>query len=220
MIKRSLAVLVLVLAVLPAGIAAQGLGLGARLGTLGFGGELALGLTDRVVVRGGVGFFPYEPTFTFSDLDVALTLPTVYNVGIDLYVNGAVRVGGGIMFRSDDPTVRGDFDSPQNIGGTTYTPQELGTLTGVLESSRRAPYVLIGFGRHTATGTGLFLDLGLAFMGDPRVRLDAEGGTLSPDTNATLRGALDQEAADFEEDMKGYLKLWPILSIGVRLGAY
>ena len=124
------------------------------------------------------------------------------------------------MFRSEDPTVRGDFDSPQEIGGTTYTPQELGTLTGVLDAHDRAPYVLIGFGRHTATGSGLFLDLGLAFTGDPRVRLGAEGGTLSPDTNATLRNALDQEAADFEKDMKGYLKLWPILSIVVRLGAY
>jgi hypothetical protein len=219
MIKRFLTLPLLLIVLAPSSGWAQGLGLGGRVGTLGLGGELAVGLTDRVVVRGGAGFMPYDPNFTFSDVGVSLSLPNVYNVGVDLYVNGAVRFGGGILFRSDDPTLRGDFDSPQEIGGTTYTPQELGTLTGVLDSSGRAPYVLVGFGRHTAAGVGLFLDLGLAFTGDPDVRLDAEGGTLSPDSNASFRSALDREAAAFEADMRGYLKLWPVLSLGVRFGA-
>ncbi len=197
-----------------------GVGLGGRVGTLGLGGELAVGLTERFVVRGGIGFMPYEPTLSLGDIDVDVTLPTVYNVGVDLYLNGALRIGGGMLFRSDDPEATAVFTQDQDIGGTTYTPSQLGTLLGVLDSNNRAPYVLIGFGRHTATGTGLFVDFGVAFLGDPTVRLDVIGGSLDPDTDAGLRSALDQEAADFEEDVGGYLKLFPILNIGFRIGAY
>jgi hypothetical protein len=152
---------------------------------------------------------------SFGDLDVSLSVPTVYNLGVDLYLNSAVRLGGGMLFRSKDPEVEGVFDSPQEVGGTTFTPQEIGTLTGVFDSRDSAPYLLIGFGRHTASGVGLFLDVGVAFMGDPTVRLDSSGGTLSDDP--AMMDALDDEAAEFEDDMRGYLKVWPILSLGIRV---
>jgi hypothetical protein len=214
--RRPLFVLIALFA--PSVAAAQGLALGARVGTFGLGGEVALQLTERLVVRGGLGISPLEPGVTFSGVDVSLKMPTVYNVGLDLYLNGAVRVGGGIMFRRRDPEVTGDFSAPQEIGGTTFTPQEIGMLTGVIASNRKAPYVLIGFGRHTAPGVGLFLDLGFAFMGDPTVRLGARDGTLS-DGADPLMSALQQEAMEFEADMRGYLRFWPILSLGIRFGA-
>lgn len=219
MLKRAFTFWIVVASTGPAAAMAQGLGVGGRVGTLGLGGEAAVGLTDRLVIRGGVGVVPVEPTMTFGDVEVSLSLPTVYNVGVDLYLNSALRIGGGMLFRSADPEVTGEFSEPQDIGGTTFTPVELGTLTGVFDSNDSAPYVLIGFGRHTAAGVGLFVDFGVAFMGDPDVRLDASGGSRDPDTDATLRNALDQEAMEFEDDMRGYLKVWPILSIGVRLGA-
>jgi len=219
MIKRALVVLA-VLSVAPGLVAGQGmeLGLGGRVGTLGLGGELAVGVNERVVVRGGIGLFPYEPTITFDDIETKLDLPTVYNVGVDLYVNGAMRLGGGVLFRSDDPSMSATFTQDQDIGGTTYTPSQIGTLTGVLDQNDRALYALIGFGRHTAPGMGLFIDLGVVFVGDPTVRLTAEGGSLDPATDSAFRSALDQEAADFQEDVGGYLKVYPILSLGFRLG--
>jgi hypothetical protein len=198
-------------------VAAQGLALGGRAGTLGVGGELALSLTERVVLRGGGGFMPFEPTVTLSDVEVKLTLPTVYNVGLDLYVNGAMRVGGGVLFRSSDPEVAAEFSAPQDIGGSTFNPQQLGTLTGVFDAKDSAVYVLIGFGRHTAPGSGLFVDFGFAFVGEPSVALNASGGSLSDQTEP-LRSALDREAVDFEEDMPGYLKIFPVFSLGFRLG--
>lgn len=220
MLKRALALLIVVSSTAPAMATAQGLGLGGRVGTLGLGGELAIGLTEQLVVRGGVGVMPIEPSMTFSDLEVTAKLPTVWNVGLDLYLNSAMRIGGGLMFRRADPELTGDFTSPQDIGGNTYTPQQIGTLTGVLDAKDKAPYVLIGFGPHVAEGVGLFVDFGVAIVGDPDVRLDANGGTLDPSTDAGFRAALDQEAADFEADVGSYLKFWPILSLGVRLGAH
>jgi hypothetical protein len=216
--KSLLAVAILACGALPSAAAAQAFGIGGRIGTLGVGGELAVELVERVVVRGGVGLTPLEPTATLDDIEVTLSLPDWYNVGMDFYLNGAIRLGGGLLFKSDEPSLSGEFTTSQDIGGQTFTPQEIGTLTGVFDSRDQVPYVLIGFGKHTAPGFGLFLDLGVAFLGEPDIRLGAEGGTLDPDTNAQFRAALDAEAADFEAEVGTYLKLWPILSVGLRIG--
>jgi len=203
-------------ALTPAPTRAQGLGLAARGGTLGFGGELAIGATDRFVMRGGIGLTPFEPNATFDGIDVRVSIPTWYNAGVDLYLNGAARLGGGVLFKSGEHRIEGELDSPQDIGGTVFTPAEIGTLTGVIDSPEPIPYVLVGFGKHTAPGYGLFIDLGVAFIGDSEITLASSGGTLSDDP--ATQEALDREAQNFEENMPTYLKFWPILSLGLRIG--
>jgi hypothetical protein len=214
--KRVLSIVAL-LALLsgPAATSAQ-VGLAGRVGTLGIGAEAAVGLSDRVVLRGGIGLWQLEANTTFDGVSVDLELPdNWFNVGIDLYLNDSFRIGGGVLFKPDDPTIRGAFTEAVDIGGQTLTPAEIGTLTGQVISNERAGYALIGFGKHTASGIGLSLDVGAAFLGDPRVVLDAQGGSLP---TAQLDPLLAQEALDFEADMKTYLKIWPILSLGIRLG--
>ena len=211
------AALVTALALLVPTPAPGQLGIAARAGTLGIGGEAALALSDRLVLRGGLGLTPFDVSTTFDGIDVELELPeSWYTVGVDLYLNGAMRVGGGFLFRPDDPRLTATPVDPVDVGGRSFTPEEIGVLTGVLGAQGRAPYLLVGFGKHTSSGFGLSLDVGAAFTGDPEVTLDAEGGTFSD--QAELDARLIQEAEDFEEDMKGYLRFWPIVSLGVRLG--
>ena len=198
------------------GSASAQLGVAGRVGTLGIGAEGAVSLSERIVLRGGVGLWKLEANTSFDGIDVELELPANwFNVGIDLYLNDALRIGGGVLFKPDDPTFRGAFSEAVDIGGQTLTPAEIGTLTGRIASNDRAGYALIGFGKHTSSGVGLTLDIGAAFLGDPGVVLDAQGGSLPP---GQLDPLLAQEALDFEADMKTYLKIWPILSLGIRLG--
>ena len=215
--KCALVIAIALSAALPENARAQRIGIGGRVGTLGVGAEAAIGFGERVVVRGGIGVTPFEPSLTLSGIESTLELPTWYNVGVDIYVTGAMRIGGGLLFKADDPTLTGVFTTNQDIGGTTFTPQQIGTLVAVLDSKGQAPYLLIGFGKHTAPGVGLFVDFGVAFQGEPDFQLSAEGGTLTDDSGA-LRTALDQEATQFEEEAGSYLKFWPILSLGLRIG--
>jgi hypothetical protein len=64
---------------------------------------------------------------------------------------------------------------------------------------------------------GLFLDVGVAFMGEPDFQLDAEGGSLNSQSGP-LRTALDTEEQEFEDDAGAYLRYWPILNLGFRIG--
>jgi hypothetical protein len=198
--------------------AAQGgAGFGIRAGTLGLGVDVAIPLGERVVARGGVGVNPIDPEVRFSEIDVTAELPTWYNVGLDLYLNGALRIGAGVLLKPSDPTLRGVFTQDQEIGGQTFTPDEIGTLTGVIDSRAQAPFVLIGFGNHTAAGAGLYVDFGVAFMGQPEFELDAIGGTLNTGPGA-FRDALEREEQEFEDDAGAYLRFWPILNLGLRIG--
>jgi hypothetical protein len=217
MIKR-LAVLLTGLTAITSPVGAQvGLGFGGFAGTLGLGGEAAVGVTDAIVFRGGFGVFPMEPGIDVSGVAVDLKLPSSYHVGVDLYLNSAFRLGGGVLLRNDDPKVKGKLTEPQEIGGIVFQPSEVGTLTGVFDGSDQSPYLLIGFGKHTAPGLGLFVDLGIAFTGEPEVRLGAEGGALSPDEEP-LKSALEQEARDVQDDIPSYAKYYPFFSLGVRYG--
>lgn len=192
-----------------------------RVGTLGVGAEAAVDLSGRIALRGGaglaMGLSTFRPSTTFDGVDVDLVLPNEwYNVGLDYYLNGVIRIGGGVVFVSDEPTLRGAFAEPVDIGGTTLTPSEIGLLTGVVSTNRRAAYALVGLGRHTTSGFGVSLDVGAAFLGnDPSVTLAATGGSYAQEALADL---LVAEARSFENDMKTYLTIWPLLSFGLRYG--
>ncbi len=218
--KSILALVASCLLAAPGTAIAQGFGFGARVGTLGAGAEAAIGLSSHLVVRGGIGLLPLERSATISGIPFTLTLPkTWYNIGVDLYIAGPVRIGAGMLFKPDDPVVDATIDPGRQvgIGDTTYTAQAVFKLHGILDSQNQAPYVLLGFGKHTASGIGLFLDLGVAFLGDPAVSLSASGDpTIVNDPR--FQTELRREETNVQNDAGTYLKLWPVLSLGVRVG--
>lgn len=188
-----------------------------RAGTLGWGGEVAVRWADEATVRGGAGISTLDADTRFGDFAARLELPrTWYDLGVDWYpTRHAFRISTGILFQDEDPLIEGVIDRPTVIGGQSVTPTELGALTGIVRTRDRIPYLRIGFGRHAAAGFGLFLDLGLGFLGSPVVELEADGGTLDP---GTLNGLLEAEAASIQSDLKTYLRFWPIMSVGLRYG--
>ena len=104
------------------------------------------------------------------------------------------------------------------VGDSTFTGAELGTLEGAFETSNAAPYVTIGFGRHTGAGFGLVLDLGVAFMGESSLSLTAPNSTRTGPAKARLDAELAKEVEGVEEDLRKYTKLFPMLNIGIRIG--
>lgn len=203
------------LGVLPCAAAGQGFGVAARVGTLGAGVEAALSVSNSVVLRGGYSRMPLDVDATIDDVDVTISLPeTFYNIGVDLYVTGALRIGGGLLFKPDDFLMTSEFTENQELGGQVFTPQEIGTLTGQLDVGGKAPYVLIGFGKHTSSGIGLALDIGAAFFKQPSVSLDSNGTAAA----GVIQPELDREAQEFEDTIPTYLKIWPILNLAIRFG--
>jgi hypothetical protein len=198
----------------PPALTAQGLAIAGRIGTLGLGGEVALGLSHVLVLRGGFGVFPYEYDDTFEDQDYTVTLPSsIWSAGIDIYLGGGpIRVMGGIIGRTGDVELYSEFTEPTEIGGTLYDVP--GTLSGVLKQDAVTPFAGIGFGKHTEGGFGFFLDIGAALSRQGAVELTAGGPVASV---PGIQESLQEEADRVAEDAGGLLKVWPIVSAGIKI---
>lgn len=198
---------------IPFALAGQGIAVGVRAGTLGLGGELAVGVSDVIVFRGGYGVVPYEYEGTFGGEDYTVSFPDAFwSAGIDIYPGGGpIRLMGGIMGRTSDVEINSSFDS-REIGGVEFNVP--GTITGILKQDAVAPFAGIGFGKHTAGGFGVFLDVGAALAGEANVEMFVTGEAASA---PGIEDALEREADRVADDSGGLIKVWPVVSLGFKL---
>jgi hypothetical protein len=122
--------------------------------------------------------------------------------------------GGAVLF-SEDTEVRGRPSESVEIGDESYTPEQIGTLSGEFVTKDLAPYIGIGFGKLGGRlGPGLAIDLGVAFHGRPDVRLAASGPIAAvPAFQANLR----EEEENIEDDAD-WFRVYPVLAIGLVIG--
>jgi hypothetical protein len=227
--KAAVAAALAVLCATAQGASAQGFGIGAHVGTTGVGGDVALGLNSHIGLHGSLGTIPMKPTATFSDLEFKIEPPkTLMTLGVDLFPgSGSFHLMGGVFTGAEETKLTGVYNGTVTIGGREYQGSELGPLTGVFQTSNAAPFVGIGLGRHTGSGFGLTLDLGVAFMGEPTLTLNdptfnppecAQAQQACTDKRAQLHNDIDKQRADVEDDLKKFAKLFPMLNIGIRIG--
>ncbi|MGQ0561286.1 MAG: hypothetical protein ACT443_05365, partial [Gemmatimonadota bacterium] len=176
--KTVLALAALVVIALPTTAFGQ-IGVGARAGTLGLGGEISIGLGSRLAIRGGMGTLPQDLNGDFSDIEYTINPPsTIWNVGVDFYPGlGSFRISAGLLNRR-----RYDIEA-NTVGTTTIGDQQYSGdihLAGFLENEKEtAPYVGIGFGRTASRGIGLFIDLGVAQMGTANIQFTTATCTIT-----------------------------------------
>lgn len=201
----------------PVALTAQGPGqvsVALKAGTVGVGGDVAYALTDQLTLRAGLGLLPVGYDGTFDDQEYRIEPPGRYlTLGADLHLLGPLRLIGGLLHRSEPVHFEADLEGSVEIGDQTFTSE--GSLEGEIESASVAPYVGFGLGRSVGRGLGVYLDVAVAFTGDPDLTLEASGPiTQEPG----FQTELEREQALAQEDLDSYYRYWPVLSIGVRLG--
>lgn len=196
--------------------------LGARLGTLGLGADVALPLNARVAIRGGAGFLGFDVDVTersnlASNRTAELSLPSaLLTVGAE-FSFGVLRAGAGLLVRSGDPAYEITYGSGASIdiGGSYYTQPDVRTLTTTLVSGSTAPYAVLGIAPMLSSDLALVVDLGAAFPRDARFEMSATGERAVLDSPG-FRADLEAERREAEDDAGGWLNYWPIASIGLR----
>lgn len=205
------------------------IGIGVKVSTLGIGGEVAVGLSQRSNVRFGFNAFSYGDTFnkdgaTYKgtlDLRSAQATYDIFPVrwfhispGVLLYngnkVTAKVSVPGGQTFTLSKTTYLSDAADP--VSGT-----------GKLTVYKAAPMVLFGFGNlvprngHFSTS----FEIGAAYQGPPRVVLNL-GGTAcdssglfcrSIASDPTIQSNIAAEQTKLNKSASPY-KFYPVLSFG------
>ncbi len=212
------------LAVLPAPALAQGFTIAARAGTTGVGPEASF-RTGAVVFRGSYGLLPITFNATrYFDIDgverAKVELPSSwFTLGADVVLGGFFRIGAGVLHKPGDfkTTVTFQADTMVVLGDQTYSPSAVTALKGAYSSRSTAAFALIGFGTSAPGGFGVFIDVGVAFVGDASLNLEAEGDRAVIETQE-FRDALEAEERRAEDRAGKYLKYWPVVNVGLRFG--
>jgi hypothetical protein len=189
---------------------------GANVGTPGLGLEAQYRLSDSFVVRGGGDWLDFDHDETYGDVAYKGTLKSkTGGVFVDWHpMQGGFFVSGGSYFGKRKLNLSGTPTRDTRIGGVTFTPQQIGTITGDVKLSDAQPFLGLGWD-NTFTGDsawGFRAMAGVSFSDSPKVNLSASGGTLSNDP--TFQQQLREEEAEVRDDAKDF-KYYPVAQVGV-----
>ena len=208
------AILLLILAILlscGAGCTDTGrYALSAKGSTLGLGGEFTTGVIPKVNARVGINTLNFDYDGDLEDVEYELGLDFFSITGlVDWYVfDGSFRLSAGILSMDHEITLDAIPTADEDIGDTTYTPKDIGTLSGCIEIDQVAPYVGIGWGNPLTSSRrwGFTCDFGVAFISSPDVSLSATGPA------AGLAKDLAKEKADIEDELDPF-KYYPVIAL-------
>lgn len=189
-----------------------------NLGTPGAGVEAQLSLGPVFVLRGGIDTLGYDVDQSFDGVDYAgrFDFDTVSAfVDVHPFAN-AFLISGGVYVGDRTIGLNARPSAPLDIGGQTFTPGQIGTLSGAIKLSDVAPFLGIGFDDAFIRESrwGFRAIAGVAWSEAPEVALTSTGGSLSNDPN--FRARLDQEARAIAEDAedKG---IFPVIQLGATV---
>jgi hypothetical protein len=192
------------------------LAIGANIGTPGLGAELQYKLSDKVVIRGGGDWMDFHYDHTYSDVAYKAKLKTgTGGAFIDWHPGGGgFFLSGGGYFGERKARLDGTPTGPTQIGDLTFTPAQIGTITGAVKMSKAQPFVGLGWDNtFTHDGRWGFRVLGgVSFSDEPKVNLIASGGTLSNDPN--FQQQLQIEEQKVRDDAKDF-KYFPVAQVGL-----
>ncbi|MCH8684725.1 hypothetical protein [Pedomonas mirosovicensis] len=188
--------------------------LGATAGTLGIGPEVGYRFSPLFGVRANAGWFHWDEDFDIDDVDYNGKLKlNSYGLMADVYpFRGKFRVSVGARLNDNHVRLRATPGEPVTIGNDVYTPEEIGTLRGNIETNRIAPMVTIGYAGRLATGWAFAIEAGALFHGSPEVGALTANGFLAdhPEFQQDLRREIDE----IEDEADDY-KVWPVLQLSV-----
>lgn len=204
----------LLLAVMAAGNANadNNFGAGIKAGTLGFGLEASWQPLPYIDLRVGANSFDYDDNGPQAGIeyDGTLSLESFYATANFHFPISPMRVTAGLYSNGNELNLVNDQQMPQNIGGSIYPGDGIGTLTSTTAFASSAPYLGIGFDFTLAGKFGMNLDLGVLWQGEPEVSLAADGNlALDPGFQASL----ELERQQIEDEMSDF-KAWPVISLG------
>lgn len=193
---------------------AGGFGAGIKVGTLGLGADVTVGLHEQLNLRANGNYLNFDYDRDIDNIEYNLDLD--FASGMLLldwhpFSNG-FRISGGAVFNDSSMAVQGTPTEPEEIGDNTYPPELIGTIRGKVEFEDVAAYVGIGFGNVVGEDQSLsfIFDLGIVFQ-SYELELSNDGAISQ---YPPFQADLAKEEAKIQEDLDGY-KVYPVIAFGI-----
>lgn len=187
---------------------------GAKVGSLGIGVEGIWRPIPWLDFRAGINRFDYEDDGAQAGIayDATLELQTTYATANLLFPISPMRLTVGAFDNGNELVMESQEAQFYNVGGTTFTQAEVGTLRGRAWFDSPSPYVGIGFDFELVGRLGLNLDLGVLWQDEPLISLTSDGSLAN---NPTFQDALENERQELLKETEDF-KAWPVVSLGLH----
>jgi len=189
----------------------------AGIGTTGLSGNVQFALNRQFIIRGGYNYLEFDmDDQSYDDIsyDTELDFNTIGGfVDVHPFAN-AFTVTAGVFQGDKELNFNAMPTSNVEIGDMTFTPEQVGMLSGTATMEKTAGYLGLGYD-NALYGSGrwsFFLRGGVMFAGSPQIELEASGGTLSDDPN--FQAELEEEEQNVQDDVDDY-DMYPVVSIGI-----
>jgi hypothetical protein len=204
---------------------------GSKLGTLGWGGQIATPITRRINLRGGVDIFNLGLGLTSDGTDYYASAHLKSGtIQADIYpfAHGSFHVSPGVMIFRNSVTASLNVPGGNSfsVGDTDYTsdPSDPVNGTGAIHFGRSTmPMLTIGFGnmipRHENRHLSFPVELGAAYTGQNTIAINMQGGVCNDQgcgsaNDPDFQQNVQQQQAKINEQMKR-IQVYPILTTGV-----
>jgi hypothetical protein len=185
---------------------------GVTGGSLGIGPQLSYRPNDHVGVRANGTFLGVGRDEEIDDIDYDGDLDlNSFGALLDWYpTGGGFRVSIGGRINNTEIGIVGLPTTSVTVGDTTYTPEQIGTLSGTVTTDDFAPQLTIGYGGTLAKGFTLGAEIGVLWQGQPHIDDLRATGLLA--STPQLQVDIRREEQEIEKELDDY-ELWPILQV-------
>ncbi len=166
-------------------IAFSTVAVGAKVGVLGIGFEAATPLSNHLNLRGGSNFFSYSDTLTSDGIGYNANLRfRSAEASLDYFpwAKGFHISPGALLYNGNQITGNANVAAGQTftLNDTTYTSSASDPVkgNGSVTFNKAAPKITVGFGNlipRSGRHWSVPVDLGFAYVGDPKVALNLSG---------------------------------------------
>jgi hypothetical protein len=209
--KKFFTILTCSLLVFSSILKAQDYAVSVKASTYGVNLEALRSFGTDFNARLGFAFFSYsitggggEDDFTYSG-DLNLSSVSALADWFP-FESGTFRLTAGAFINLNKADLILTPTETYTMGGTTYSPEDLGTLTAKIDFNKVSPYFGIGFGNPTGGEPGLdfIIDIGAIYQGSPKASMHAEG-LLAPTAG---------QASELENNLN-WFRFYPVVSLGL-----
>ena len=190
----------------------EGWAVGMKAGTLGVGFEGIKSVNKNWNARVGFSYLPFPVNRLISQGNLNLDLRSKIRLGGinlqgDFYLSQWYYFTGGFVINLSRVLMDITLNDEIRFGDISIRPEDIGTLDiKALPGWPISPYLGVGFGNPLPAGKKFWfnVELGAAYHGKPRFRLDAKG-MIEPTANENNEKAL-------KESFKGF-RIFPVFSV-------
>jgi hypothetical protein len=198
--------------ILPAAAQESQWGFGITGGTLGVGPQLVYRANPYFGLRANAAFLSVSRDEEVDDIeyDGDLDLRS-FGAMLDWYpVGGGLRVSFGGRINDTEVDLVASPASSVTVGGSTYTPEQVGSLRGVVSVDDFAPALTIGYGGSLGRGFTFGAEIGVLWQGAAKIdNLRADGPLAA---FPQLQADIEREEQRIEDELDEY-ELWPIAQL-------